>query len=460
MSLAELRVRIQSKQARLGVIGLGYVGLPVACLFAQAGFDVLGVEIKPRRVEQINAGVSPIEGDEPGLTDLLGRVVSAGQLRATTEYRALRDCDVVTISVETPVDDDHQPCYDALRTVLAQLGPALKDGALVIVESTIAPGTIDRVVKPILERESSLKAHVSSATSQRVTPALSETEGPNPQPSFYLGHCPERVMSGKLLANVRGVSRVCGGMTPETAQVMVALYRHVVEADLDVADCLTAELVKTIENTYRDVQIAFANEMALLCEDLGADVWQVRELVNKSPHRDMHQPGAGVGGHCIPKDPWLLIANASDGFEPRLIPTARAVNDRMPLHVAHLTTEALAEAGVDIARAKVAVLGYAYLENSADTRNSPSRTLVSRLKEMGADVVIHDPWVADYDGDLCSRVKGSDALVVMVKHSQYIEMNLAAVKDALRHPVVIDGRSILERNRLDALGLIHRAVGR
>jgi UDP-N-acetyl-D-mannosaminuronic acid dehydrogenase len=213
-----------------------------------------------------------------------------------------------------------------------------------------------------------------------------------------------------------------------------------------------------MENAYRDVQIAFANEMALLCEDLGADVWEVRELVNKAPHRAMHLPGAGVGGHCIPKDPWLLVANA-ETVEPRLIPTARAVNDAMPLHVADLTVQALAEAGLEIGQAKVAVLGYAYLENSDDTRNSPSTVLVARLRELGAEVVIHDPYVREYQGALEDRVRRSDALVVMVAHDEYRRANWESLEGLMRHAVLVDGRHVLSEAQHLAPGFAYRGVG-
>jgi UDP-N-acetyl-D-mannosaminuronic acid dehydrogenase len=254
--LSQLEATIRSQTAHLGVVGLGYVGLPVACIFADAGFQVTGIDLKEARVAQINAGRSPIEGREPGLAALLAEVTASGALRASTEAAALADCDIVLINVETPVDADHTPRYSALRSALRSISTVLHRGSLVIVESTLAPGTMDHVVRPLLE----------------------ETSGMQVNHELFLGHCPERVMPGKLLANLRGVSRVCGGTTPGTAQAMMALYRHVVEADLDPADCLTAELVKTAKNAYRDVNIAFANEVAL-----GGDVWKVRELVNKSP---------------------------------------------------------------------------------------------------------------------------------------------------------------------------------
>ncbi len=342
------------------------------------------------------------------------------------------------IAVETPVDaETKQPRYRALRAALTDLGAQLSPGAMVIVESTIAPGTMHTMVQPILEGTSGLRVG----------------EG------FYLVNCPERVMPGKLLRNIRTMDRVVGGASPAAAALAVRFYSYVVEGDLDPVDCLTAELVKTMENAYRDVQIAFANEMALLCEDLGADVWQVRELVNKSPGRHMLYPGAGVGGHCIPKDPWLLIANADEGFDPRLIPTARAINDGMPHHMAALTVEALQEIGVAVGEARVTVLGYAYLENSDDTRNSPSAVLVERLRELGAEVSIHDPYVREYQGDLGERVQGSDALVVMVAHDAYRALDLDDLRARIKHPALIDGRRVFSLEQAQAAGWVYRGVG-
>ena len=436
---SELRTKIENKQAHVVVLGLGYVGLPVAGLFAQAGFRVSGVRRSPDKVALINRGISPIEGDEPGLAELVKDGVATGRFEATTDYAVCRDADAVLIAVETPVEPStKKPGYRALRGALADLGRNLSRGTLVIIESTIAPGTMDRVVRPLLEETSGLRAN----------------------DDFMLVNCPERVMPGKLLANIRGCDRVVGGMTPEAAEIAAALYRHIVQADLDVVDCLTAELVKTMENAYRDVQIAFANEMALLCEDMGADVWQVRELVNKAPYRAMHLPGAGVGGHCIPKDPWLLIANAGDSFAPRLIPAARAVNDGMPLHVADLTLDALEEAGVELSEARVAVLGYAYLENSDDTRSSPSAVYVEKVREVGAAVVIHDPWVPEYQGDVWACVEGCDAAVLMVKHNEYRDLDLGRLAGELRTPILIDGRNLFSATEVARAGLSYRGVGR
>jgi UDP-N-acetyl-D-mannosaminuronic acid dehydrogenase len=440
---------IEAETARVVVIGLGYVGLPVAARFAQAGFQVTGLDVDEAKVATIEAGGCPIEGEEPGLAELVAQVVATGRLHVTTDYAVCGEADVILIAVETPIDSVRQPRYTALRAALRELEPHLKTGAMVIIESTVAPGTMARLVRPMLEAHGRRRAGRD----------------------FYLVHCPERVMPGALLANLAHMSRVVGGHTPEGARLAQVFYGHVVEAELDVADCVTAELVKTAENSYRDVQIAFANELALICEHVGADVWQVRDLVNKSPGRNVLLPGAGVGGHCIPKDPWLLAYGASDVITAKLIPAAREINDYMPLHIAELTVDALKEVGVEIEDARIAVLGYAYLENSDDTRNAPSITLVSRLEELGAEVCIHDPYVAGYQGSLAERVRGCDAAVLMVKHDSYRRVDLGQLREWLtspgscggrcqgRQPVLVDGRHVFDGDEAEATGFVFRGVG-
>lgn len=436
--MENLAKAIRDKQAQITVIGLGYVGLPVACSFARAGFQVLGIDRDQARVDQIKARLCPIGGKEPGLAELLTEVMGQGKLTATTDYADCEQSDIVLIAVETPIDNaSKRPSYEALQGALRASGPNLQRGTLVIIESTVAPRTMEKLVKPILEETSGLSAGAE----------------------FYLAYCPERVMPGKLLDNLTTCPRVIGGMTPQAAELAKDLYRHVVEADLDVTDCLTAELVKTTENAYRDVQIAFANEIALLCENVGADVYRVRELVNKSPERAMHLPGAGVGGHCVPKDPWLLVHGTEGRLEARLMPTARAVNDSMPVHVAELAEDGLAEAGRALVGARAAVLGYAYLENTNDARNSPTIALVERLQALGARVTVHDPHFPEYSKELQDAVKGSDCVILMVAHDDYCSLDLADLRAWVATPVLVDGRNVFEKERARELGFIYRGVG-
>jgi len=439
MSLSDLRRKIDSRDACLGVIGLGYVGLPLACVLVEAGFTVIGVDVSNEQVSAVNLGRSPVEGREPGLEASLSAAHQSGKLRASTDYADLANAEIVLVAVETPVDDHHKPDYTALISVCNSLGDVIQSGVLVIIESTLSPGTTDNLVSPVLESSSGLKCGVD----------------------FYLGHCPERVMPGRLLHNLRSMSRVCGGTTPDTAQTMITLYRLFVGADLDATDALTAELVKTVENAYRDVQIAFANEVALICEAVGGDVWRVRELVNKSPERQMHLPGAGVGGHCIPKDPWLLANSANEaGTRPRLIPSAREVNDSMPGHMLDLLRDALDEVGKPLSEARILVLGYAYLQDSDDTRNSPSVAFIKQVEALDAQTVIHDPYIQQFRGDLYKLAHGCDAAIIFVRHTPYLSLDLERLSASLRIPVLVDGRNMIIPENAREAGFVFRSMGR
>lgn len=435
--MQHLHERIASRAATIGVIGLGYVGLSVASALAAAGFHVVGVDIKEDRVAKINAGQCPIEGKEPELPELLAEVTASKKLVATTDYAKLAEADVVLIDVDTPVATDHRPRFEALRSACRELGKVMKPGVLVVVESTIAPGTCSTVVAPLLEKAS----------------------GRTLNQGFFLGHCPERVMPGRLLRNLRELSRVCGGSTPETSDAMVALYKNIVQGKLDKSDCVTAELVKTAENTYRDVNIAFANELGLICEAVGADFRRVRDLVNESPGRNVLLAGAGVGGHCIPKDPWLLV-HGVEGFQPRLIASARAVNESMPLHCARLVEDALEQLGKSVFGSRIALLGFAYLENSDDTRNSPTEALIEHLQNWGAQLSIHDPWVPEYAKPLLDVVRGADAVIIMVAHDEYKALDLGKIREALRTPVLVDGRHMVESAAAEAAGFVFRGLAR
>ncbi|TLZ50455.1 MAG: nucleotide sugar dehydrogenase [Methanobacteriota archaeon] len=424
---------------KVAVVGLGYVGVPVAAALADVGVRVVGVDIDPAKVAAINAGRSPLAGREP---ELGGLVTKHGgkRLTATTDYAACGTADAVFVAVETPIEPDTKdPDYKALRAVLRSLGPNLKRGALVSVESTIAPGTMHKLVKPMLERASGMK-----------TPR-----------DFLLAHAPERLTTGKLLHNLVHVDRVVGADDRRSLRKAMALYGKIVKASLHPTDLLTAEIVKTAENTYWDVQLALANELALIAEDYGVDAYEVRKLVNTTPRRDLLFPGAGVGGHCIPKDPWLLL-HGLRSFMPSLIPAAREVNDFMPERMATLTEDALRVAGRRLAGARVAVLGFAYKENTDDARNSPAIPLIRILRRRGADVRIHDPFVKRQRGFLVQRklpdvLKGADAAVLVTAHDAYRKADWRALGRKMRRKTFVDGRRMWDG---PPRGWVYRGIGR
>jgi UDP-N-acetyl-D-mannosaminuronic acid dehydrogenase len=444
------------------VIGMGYVGIPCAALLADVDdFRVTGVQRRSERsgwkIDWLNAGKCPFAGDEPGLARLIQRVVlEKGAFRVTDDISVCRKANVILIDVQTPVDKDHVPRYESLCQVSEQVGQHLQPGTLVIIESTVAPGTTQHLVQPVLEETSGLKAGRD----------------------FYLAFSYERVMPGRLMEYIVNFPRVVGGIDDKSTELAVELYRHIVKDELWPTDCLTAEVAKTVENAYRDVSIAFANEVALACERLGVDVFEVRELINARPDRHMHLPGAGVGGHCLPKDSWLLKYGLETyGTEPMemvLIPLARWINDGMPAHMAELIEKGLAEVGVELAGAKVAVLGVAYLENCDDTRNTPAARLVTLLEEHGATVVAHDPYVWEADWQLAlgpgsnaplareleEALRGADCAVVVTRHRQYEGLDLSWARKLMRSPLLVDGRNVFTAQTCEQAGFVYRGVGK
>ncbi len=428
---------------KVAVVGLGYVGVPVAAAAAAVGSKVVGIDIDPLKVRAVNRGRNPLRGKEPGLPELLRTTVASGRLEASTDASRIAGADVVVVCVETPIDPaSHDPQYRALKAALASIGPHLKRGALVSIESTLAPGTMANIVKPILERASKMKS---------------------PQ-DFSLVHCPERVTAGKLLYNLTHLHRVLGAPDARAAKKASAFYKGFVQGDLHLTDWTTAEVAKTAENAYWDVQIAFANEVALIAEELGVDAFRVRELVNTCPFRAMLLPGAGVGGHCIPKDPWLLIAPAL-AAKPELIPSARGINDYMPRRMAQLVQEALLAAGRRMKGARVAVLGFAYRENTEDTRNTPARLLIQDLRRRGADVAIHDPYARAERGyavqrDLPSVLRGADCIVIVTAHDAYRKLDLRAAKRLVRHRALVDGRNVFSGGEVIRAGFVYRGLGK
>jgi UDP-N-acetyl-D-mannosaminuronic acid dehydrogenase len=446
---------------KIVVIGMGYVGIPAAALFAGVeGFNVIGIQRRSKRsgwkIDWLNQGKNPIGGDEPGLSELLARVVQKGTFRVTDDFSACTTADVILIDVQTPTDEQGVPHYESLKEVSTSIGEVMPKNVLVIIESTVAPGTTEHVVKPLLEKASGLTAGKD----------------------FSLAFSYERVMVGRLLHNIIHLPRIIGGIDDKSTQRAMTLYRHIVKADLYPTTALTAEVSKVVENTYRDVNIAFANEVALMCESLGVDAFKIRELVNTLPNdpsnpaanplRMMHFPGAGVGGHCLPKDPWLLKYGVDTygtfTVEPQVIVQSRRLNAWMPMHVLDLIKDGLTEMGISLKGAKIGVLGVAFLENSDDTRNTPSKPLYDTLKKEGAQPFLHDPYVRDFDlplsRDIDEVVSGADALVLMVKHKEYLALDLKHLKTTMRTPFIVDGRNAYQKEFCEQLGFTYRGVGK
>ncbi len=446
---------------KLVVVGMGYVGTPVAALFADVpGFTVTGIQRRSLRsawkIDAINQGKSPIEADEPGLPELIARTVKKGTFSVTSDVSVYCEADSIIIAVQTPVDENHEPKYESLRQVLADIGDNMKKGVLVCLESTVAPGTTNHLAKPILEEHSGMKAGRD----------------------FGLLFSYERVMVGRLLHNLTEYDRIVGGIDPESTRRGIELYRHIVKAKLHSTDALTAEVAKVTENAYRDVNIAFANEVALICESLDVNVHDVRRFVNSlpndnsnpsaNPYRNMHTPGAGVGGHCLPKDSWLLKYGLDTygkfKFEPKILVDSRNINDLMPKHMEELTEEALKEKSLKLNSVKIVILGIAFLENSDDTRNTPTEPLYNSLKNRCKDIIIHDPYVKEYKdikitANLEEAIKDRDCLILVTRHREYFFLKPEWLKKQMRTPIIVDGRNVFDQSLFLKAGFAFRGVG-
>lgn len=443
------------------VIGMGYVGIPIAAMLADIeGCNVTGVQRKSKRsgwkIDYLNKGKSPIGGDEPSLAELITKVVKKGTFRVVDDISVCKKADVILIDVQTPVDENHTPQYASLNEVAKDVGRYMKRGSMIVIESTVAPGTTEYAVKPILEKASGMRAGKD----------------------FNLVFSPERVMVGRLLHNMKYMPRIIGGLTPECTKRGIELYRKIVKAELFPTDCLTAEVAKVTENTYRDVNIAFANEVALICESLGVNFHEVRRFVNslphdpsnpaKNPYRTLHTAGAGVGGHCLPKDPWLLRYGLDtygvSKFTPSIIMESRRVNEYMPIHMKELIEEALAERGIKLQDAKICLLGLAFLEDSDDTRNSPALPLYNNLKNKCREVVVHDPHVGEFEGvnltnNLEDALRWKNCVAIVTRHKEYFDISLNWLKSILITPVIVDGRNVFSPQECTKAGFTFRSVG-
>ncbi|ASJ12269.1 UDP-N-acetyl-D-mannosamine dehydrogenase [Thermococcus thioreducens] len=422
--------KIEGRKAEIAVIGLGYIGLPTAIMFANAGFHVTGYEIRRDVVEKINSGKAHIV--EPEIDDLLKKAIENGTLRATSDPGEIKNKDVYIICVQTPLKEDKTPNLEYLQNAIETVAKVMKKGSLIIIESTVPPLTTAKMAELV----------------ERIT-------GLTPGEDFYMVHAPERVMPGRIFKELVYNSRIFGGITPESAELAERLYRSFVKGQTFKTSSTVSEVVKLMENTFRDVNIALANEFALLAHQYGIDVFEAIELANTHPRVKIHVPGIGVGGHCLPKDPHLLVWPAERDFG--LIRLAREINDSMPLLTRELLFNALHEANVPPNRAVVAVLGLAYKGNSDDTRNSPALAFIGAIRDDVAEVRTYDPFVGGTHKNLEAALKGADAVVIATDHTAFRSLDWEKLGMLMRTRVLVDGRHVIDE---PPRGFIFRGVGR
>ncbi len=371
--IEQLRSKLLNKTAAVGVIGLGYVGLPLAVEKAKAGYQVIGFDIQQQRVDMVNQGTNYI-GDV--VDSDLRQIVSDRKFIATTNYARIRDLDVVTICVPTPLDKYQQPDTSYVRASSEQIAARLHPGMLVVLESTTYPGTTEELVKPILE-STGLKCGTD----------------------FYLAYSPERVDPGNKNFNTKNTPKVVGGVTPACTEVAALLYREVLEGDIHIVSSpAVAEMEKIYENTFRHINIALANEMAILCNKMGIDVWEVIDAAKSKPYGFMpFYPGPGLGGHCIPIDPFYLTWKAREyNYHTRLIELAGEINHSMPEFVVNRVMQILNQEKKPLNGAHLLILGMAYKRDIDDYRESPVLEILKLLDREGAHYSIVDPHIAKF----------------------------------------------------------------
>jgi UDP-N-acetyl-D-mannosaminuronic acid dehydrogenase len=436
----EMIERIQKRSLRLAVLGSGYVGMPTATLFAETGFKVIAIDLKREAVKAINSGLSPV--NEPGLGELVKQNVEAGRLRATQNTaETLSQADSVIVSVQTPIDQNRKPNISFLMKALIEVGKTLKKEMLIIVSSTVPPGTMLGKVKPTLTSISCLKTDID----------------------FYLAYVPERVSPGKVLKEFVESPRLVGGIGPNSTKIAAELLRTVCKKVIET-DVTTAEVSKLAENTFRDVNIAFANQLALICEQVGVDVTEVIKLANTHPRVNIHTPGPGVGGPCLPKDPYLLLS----AFKPtdhNIIKKTRQINDYMPKHITKLILQALKKTGKDIKNSKIAVLGTAYKADVDDSRQSPSKPIIYELISLGAEVTVYDPHCSQTFGakkakSLLEATKDTDLIALITDHTEFKNINLKQIRALMTEkPAIVDGRRMINPHGAERLGFTYYGIG-
>ncbi len=434
--------RIKANTARIAVIGLGNVGLPTAVLFANASYRVVGVDVREELVQAIASAQVPVE--EPELENLLGRALRTGKLQVTTNVaQATRLADVIVVCVQTPVTQSRKPDLAYVRGACEVIGANLRPGRLVVIESTVPPGTTGDAVR-ILEASSGLECGAD----------------------FWVAHCPERIAPGNGFGELTRTPRVVGGVDAWSSQAATELIRTVTQGEVVSTRSATAEVAKLAENTFRAVNIAFANELALLCESLGVDASEVIRLANSHPRVRIHSPGPGVGGPCIPKDPSLLIHAANTvGLDLRVTAAARIVNEQMPQHVCALVFGVLEQVGRRNGKPKICILGTAYKAGVSSAHSSPAEKVIKELAQRGADVVVHDPHCKETFGavraeSLNEAVKGADCVVILTEHDEYRRIDLHALRDLMGgRAAIVDARRILSPAQVKELGIVYVGVG-
>ena len=445
-NIEDVRKSLDSKTLRVCVIGIGRIGLPTALSFAKSGLQTIGVDINENLVQNINSGKFPLK-DEPGYNEIFDDVIKNKKFTATTNIEeVVPNSDLILLSLPTPMDENNIPDYSALRNVATKLSEILSPNSLIIVESTIEPGFIEDEMVSIISKSGRLEI----------------------EKNFFIGVCPENANPGEILHDFTNLPRLVGGINHNITKIIKAIYKFVFSVELvEMPDCKTANAVKLTTNVFRDINIAFVSELSLMFDKLGIDTIKVLEAAKKKYNFQVHYPGAGVGGPCLPINSYqLLNTGKRTGSKLSIIEAGRKINENMPEHVIKLTSNAFKECKKSIQNSEILILGVSYKPDVKDIQLSPAEHIIRKLQDLGANIHIYDPYFSssqvfgitseDNIEDIISKV---DAAIIVTGHDEFKKLQINTFTK-MQHPILIDTRGIIDPSIAKQEKLIFRGLGR
>ncbi len=445
-NIEEVTESLNSKSMRVCVIGIGRIGLPTALSFAKSGLETIGVDINENLVDTINSGKFPLK-DEPGYDLIFDEVIKNKKFSATTDIsKAVPTCNLILLSLPTPMDENNIPDYSALRNVGTQLAKILSPNSLVIVESTIEPGFIEDEMVSIISQSERLEINKN----------------------FFIGVCPENANPGEILHDFTNLPRLVGGINENITQIIKKIYDSVFGVELiEMPNCKTANAVKLTTNVFRDINIAFVSELSLMFEKLGIDTNKVLEAAKKKYNFQVHYPGAGVGGPCLPINSYQLLNTARRlGSNLSIIESGRKINEKMPEHVIKITLDGFEECKKSIKDSSILILGISYKPNVKDIQLTPAEIIIKKLQNLGAQVHIYDPFFKSkqvfgisIEENIEKIIPNVDAAIIVTAHDEFKNIDISLFSK-MKNPILIDTRGIIEPSLAKNSKLIFRGLGR
>ena len=445
---SQIQAHLTSNSLKVGIVGIGRIGLPTALCFANSGFETIGIDINAELVNIVNSGDYPLK-DEPEFDKIFEAVMHQKKLVATTNIsKAVLECDIILLSLPTPIDDQNIPDYTALLLVGKSLNKVLSNGQIVIVESTVEPGFIENELLQTIEGpDRTLKSGID----------------------FHLAACPEIANPGEIMKDFKNLPRLVGSIDEKISSIVSQIYTHVFGVELILMpNCKTANAVKLTTNAFRDINIAFVNELALLFEKLGIDTYTVIEAAKRKYNFQPHFPGAGVGGPCLPTNSYQYLNSSKkidDNFL-KIVKEARKINENMPNHVVNLLSNALSESNTSLNNSTIALLGVSYKPNIHDVQIAPSKEIIKILKEKNAKIKIFDPYFTtqvfglNTEKSISDALSESDAAILITGHKEFQNLDLKKFSNTMKNPILVDCTGLVNPHDAKENGIIFRGIGR